>query len=155
MGLLVKTPWQLETSEEFNTTISVITGGEGKLHLQHESTGAKLVVRYTFIGGGVSKGAFLNIAESLKSDPSGGFSNVKVARAAHVFGPADFPCWGWMAVGGATAGIFQPSFMSQSGGAVGVALFGFIPFGGIAFWGRFNSIMPSVGPSLLMCKYAI
>ncbi len=151
---LTKTPWKLETSEDLNTTIAFFTGGEGKLYFVHDSTGEKLTVKYNYFAAGMSKGAIANIAESLTTDPSGGFSNVKV-RDGFSFGTSSFPCKGWLLMGGATAGIFQPSFMSQSGGSVALAMFGAIPFGGIPIWGRFNSIMPGAGPSVAFVNYSV
>lgn len=153
MSVLVRTPWKLETSEEFGTSITVITGAKGKLHFEHEATGAKFKVDYNYLAAGVSKGFVFNIAESLTTDPSGGFTNVKTTSGS--FGPSSFPCVGYLWLGAATAGIFQPSFLSHSGLDLCVAVFGGVPFGGIPFWGRFNSIMPSAGPSVAFCKFSV
>lgn len=149
-----KTPWKLETSEESSVSIFVGSWGGGKLYFENEQSGEKFNVSYIFFGAGTSKGFSINYSESLKTDPSGGFSNVKVLRGFG-FGPSTFPCAGRMVITTATAGIFQPSFISHSGLSVCVASFGFIPFGGITFWGRFNSIMPSAGPSVAACHFSI
>lgn len=152
MSIFKKSPWAYDTSEEFSTSIWVINGGGGKLHFEHETTKEKLVVKYSYVGGGTSKGAVINIAESVITDPSGAFTNVKTVPWLS-FGPDIFPCKGWMVLFGATAGVFQPSFISHSGLDVGVAIFGFLGGRAVPFWGRFNSLLPSVGPALLLCQY--
>lgn len=154
MAMLKETPWIYETSQEFGESILIFSGAEGKLYFANELTGQKLEVKYSYFSVGVSKGAVLNIAESLKSDPSEGFGKVQV-RSGSDFGPASFPCSGWMVFAGGTAGIFQPSFMSHSGLTLCYAIFGGIPFGGVPFWGRFNSIMPSAGASAAFCQFSL
>jgi len=154
MAVFEKTPWKLDTSEESSVSVLFFSWGKGSLYLVNESTGEKLKVNYGFGSAGASKGAAINLAESLSTDPSGGFSNVKVLRGFG-FGPSTFPCFGQMVIAGATAGVFQPSFLSHSGLSVCVASFGLIPFGGIQFWGRFNSILPSAGPSVAGCYFQV
>ncbi|MBS1792977.1 MAG: hypothetical protein JSS81_03940 [Acidobacteria bacterium] len=154
MAVLETTPWKLETSEESSVSVLFFGWGGGSLYLTNDSTNEKLKLNYVFGGAGLSKGTMINLAESLTTDPSGGFSNVKVLRGFG-FGSYHFPCFGRIHVIGATAGIFQPSFVSHSGLSLCVALFGVVPFGGLAFWGRFNSILPSAGPSVLGCRFYI
>ncbi len=154
MAVLEKTPWKFETSEESSVSLFVAGWGGGTLYFVNESSSEKLKLKYGFVGVGSSKGFFLNLSESAQSDPSGGFFNVRVLQGFG-FGPARFPCVGRMVLGAATAGIFQPSFVSHSGLSLCFASFGLIPFGGVAFWGRFNSIMPSAGPSVAMCYFSI
>jgi hypothetical protein len=154
MAVFETTHWKLDTSEESSVSLLFFSWGGGSLYLINESTGEKLKINYGFGSVGASKGAAINLAESLPTDPSGGFSNVKVLRGFG-FGAWSFPCFGQMIVGGATAGVFQPSFLSHSGLSLCVASFGLIPFGGIQFWGRFNSILPSAGPSAAGCHFHI
>jgi hypothetical protein len=74
------TPWKLETSEETSAGLLIFTGGAGKLYFVDDHTPQqKLVVKYKYGSLGTSKGASFNYAESLTTDPSGGFNNVKVA----------------------------------------------------------------------------
>jgi hypothetical protein len=153
MALDFNTPWVYDTSSEEGSSVWVFTGGKGILYFNNEvNTNEKLVVKYSYLSAGTSKGALINIAESLVTDPSSGFSNVK-ASSIRSFGKTSFPCVGWIVSVGATAGVFQPSFMSQSGLSLAVFLFGFLPFAGIPVWGRFNSILPSAGPSAGFCTY--
>ena len=150
MALENVTPWVFKTSQETSQGIAVI-GGEGKLYFENTVTGEQLILYYSFLSVGVAKGATLNYSEALKSDPSGATSNV-----IGEFGPGYFPCWGNMLVFGATAGIFQPSFMSHSGASFAMAEFGvFSSFARIGMWGRFNSLLPSAGPSLAFCHFEI
>jgi hypothetical protein len=62
-----------------------------------------------------------------------------------------------MLIGGATAGIFQLSSWQHSGVAVAHAVFGRVPpgFAYITLWGQFNSILPSVGPSVAACYFSL
>ena len=89
--ILDTTPRGDETSEEFDTTILVFNGGEGKLYFQDEN-GQDLVVKYSYYGAGSGKGAVYNIAESLKTDDSGGLGKVNV-RHGYYFGPEPFLVW--------------------------------------------------------------
>lgn len=151
MALFDKTPWKYETSEETSYSGWVITGGEGKLYLKQQATGESMTLKYNFAGVGVSKGAVLNFAQSLTTDDSDGISHV-YARSSTPFDKSMFPCQGWIVLAGATAGIFQPSFLSHSGLTVAIMVFGFIPMAHVSFWGRFNSILPGAGPSVLQCS---
>jgi hypothetical protein len=150
MSLLFDTTdWYLQTSREFGESIAFISGAEGVLFFANDKTHQKLTVPYTYLSAGLAKGVVFNIAESLTTDPSGGITNVQMS-GGQTFGIQTFPCMGvaWMI--GATAGIFQPSFMSHSGISALTVQFGLglLPRGKVALWGRFNSILPSVGPSL-------
>ena len=147
-----RTPWKYDTSTEEGYSGWVISGGEGRVWFVNQNDGDAFSVRYTFIAAGVAKGAIVNYAKSVTEDTSGGFSHVR-AWLGYDFGPTDFPCCGWMVVAGGTAGIFQPSFMDQSGGDVAVVLFGGAPFAGIPIYGRFNSLLPSAGLSVYFCSF--
>jgi len=153
MSLFTKTPWKYDTSEETSYSGWVITGGEGKLYLKRQGSGEKMTLKYGFAGVGVSKGAVVNFTQSLTTDDSDGISHVYTRNGA--LQTDMFPCQGWIVAGGATAGIFQPSFMSHSGLTIAVMVFGFIPAGYVWFWGRFNSILPSAGPSVFSCSLRI
>ena len=109
-------------------------------------------MKYTYVSAGLSKDAVFRIAQSLATDPDGGIGSVQ-AKNPSAFTKDSFPCMGWVATLGGTAGIFQPPFMSRSGLSASVFLFGFAPFAGVRAWGRFNSIMPSVGPSFGICSF--
>ncbi len=154
MPLFEKTPWKYDTSEETSYTGWVITGGEGKLYLKKQGASDVMKVQYNFAGAGVSRGAILNFSQSLTTDDSDGISHV-YARSSTPFDKNMFPCQGWIVTGGATAGIFQPSFMSHSGLSLALMVFGFIPMGYVWYWGRFNSILPGAGPSVLLCSLRV
>lgn len=152
MDFNFRTPWVYDTSNEFGASGWIISGAEGTLYFKNENNDDKLVVNYSYMSVGLSKGAAVNIAESLVTDPSGGFCNVRALNPSS-FGKRSFPCKGWVVFLGATAGVFQLSAMSQSGLVLGIFLFGAAPFAGVPVWGRFNSILPSAGPSAGFCTY--
>ena len=156
MGLLFDTTdWHLNTSRESGCSIAMVSGAEGALYFANDKTRQQLTVPYSYISVGVSKGAAFNIEASLESDPSGGITNVAVSSGG-TFGTQVFPCMGvaWMI--GASAGIFQPSFMAQSGISAITVQFGMglLPRAKVAIWGRFNSILPTLGPSLGLFSFS-
>ena len=149
--------WEYDTSNEDSVSITVVTGGEGKLYFVNKATSQHLSFRYTFLTAGLAKGAVLNIAKSLVSTPSGGIAKVRV-RDGLTFDATRFPCKGVVITGGLTAGIFTPSFIDDSGAQVSFLGLGFAPFffAWVPVWGRFSSILPSGGISLglIACETA-
>jgi hypothetical protein len=151
------TPWVYDTSDEISYSLLFWTGGSGRIFLHNESTKEKFVMSFFYETLGKSKDLFVNYAESLKSDPSAGFGHV-VVRGDCSFGRELLPCYGYLLVGAATAGLAQPSFMSRSGGQVAIAYLGpvpLVPLVMIPFYGRFNSALPSVGVSAGLCRFDI
>lgn len=147
-----KSSWKYDTSEEEGSSFLVFSGANGTIWFTDPSTGEGFSVWYTYFAAGPAKGAVWNYAKALKTDPSDGFSHVRIIRGGE-FGPDSFPCTGWMLMGAATAGIFQPSFLAQSGAETVLAFFGTFPFAVIPYWGRFNSLMPSAGTAMAVCHF--
>jgi hypothetical protein len=149
---MFKSPWKYDTAEEDSVSVGPVTGGRGILYLINPSENTGCNVNYQYGSLGTAKGAVVNYAKSWKSTASGGLTHV-YSRPFHDFDTDDFPCGGYLLVVGETAGIFAPSFFDNSGMSVVIAIFGFIPFAALAFWGNFDSALPSAGVSAALCKF--
>jgi hypothetical protein len=145
MGLLLRTDWKLDTSEEkagsFFATVAF-----GKLYFSNVSSGEKMVVKYRSISIGDGKGLPAGANWSNASDPSGGFDNVGVVHG-HYFGPMSFPCRGYMiGIGASSAVVGSILGMDVTGGGLSVAIFGILPvFAAIRMWGLGRAAIPGVG----------
>jgi hypothetical protein len=152
-AIMFKSPWKYDTAAEESVSLGMTTGGWGTMCFINSASGETFEVDYIYGALGPSKGAIANFAKSIKSTPSGRLTHV-YARPAHTFGPGDFACGGYLAVVSATAGIFAPSFFPDSGASLVLAEFGLIPFATVAFWGLFDSLVPSTGICGALCKFS-
>ncbi|WP_448952195.1 hypothetical protein [Labrys neptuniae] len=147
----VRSPWKYDTSEEESGSVYV-TGGTGRLYFINANDGSKFSIQYDFLSAGVAKGPPLNYAKSFAQDDSGGLTHVR-CREGRYFGPESFPCNGLLLSLGATPGVFGPSFMDHGANGT-IFFFGAIPWAGIVTWGKFSSILPSIGPSAGIVRYS-
>lgn len=145
VGYLLKTNWQLDTSEETSGSL-LATIAFGKLYFSDTTTGDKMVVKYRSFGVGEGKGLPIGANWSNTSDPSGGFDNVGVVPG-HYFGPLSFPCRGYMiGIGASSAVVGSILGMDVTGGGLSMAIFGMIPvFAAIRMWGLGRAALPGAG----------
>ncbi len=151
IGVLAKTAWKLDTSEEKSGSL-LVTVAFGKLYLSNEDNGAKMVVKYRSISVGESKGLPVGANWSTTSDPSGSDGNVGVVDG-HYFGPMSFSCRGYMFGMGGNVGLLKrvdPSTGQTStipsGGGLTIACFGIAPvFAALRMWGLGRAALPGIG----------
>jgi hypothetical protein len=145
MGLLLKTPWKLDTSEEKSGSF-LLTLAFGKLYFSNDDNGDKMVVKYRCLSVGAGKGAPVGANWSNTSDPSGDFENVGV-MPGYYFSSFMFPCRGYIIGVGASSGVVGSVLgMDVTGGGVAVAIFGMVPvIAAVRVWGMGRSVLPSVG----------
>jgi len=147
MGILLKTDWKLDTSEEKAGSLFA-TVAWGKLYFSNVASGDKMTVKYRSISIGDGKGLPAGANWSNASDPSGGFDNVGVMPGKY-FGPLSFPCHGYMiGIGGSSAVVGSILGMDVTGGGVSMAIFGIVPvFAAIRMWGFGRAALPGLGAS--------
>ena len=155
MGLLLKTDWKLDTSEEKSGSL-LATVAWGKLYFSNTSSGEKMTVKYRSVSLGESKGLPIGANWSNTSDPSGGFDNVGVAHG-HVFDSLSFPCRGYMiGLGASSAVVGSILGMDVTGGGVSVAIFGMWPvFAAIRMWGMGRAAVPGAGIGAGLATYEL
>jgi hypothetical protein len=147
--------WEYDTSNEESTSIALITGAAGKLFFINPETDEHLEFKYSILSVGASKGGAVNVAKSVATSSSGGFTKVQV-RSGHLFNKHKFPCNGVVIATGVTAGVFAPSFINDAGIQAAFLGFGGNLFAWVPVWGLFSAALPSAGVSvgLLSCETA-
>jgi len=151
MSLFTTSPWTYDTSQETSGSILIATAGQGTLYFVNSDTGETMQVPYSYKGLGTGKGAVANFAQSTADNPSDG--TVQVLPWG-TFDSTIFPCSGQLVTVGATAGIFQPSFLPNSGACACIFAFGMVPPQAYLLTvGEFNSVLPSAGISQCWVSY--
>ena len=155
MGLFQETDWAYQTSDEESSSYGIVTGGNGHFFLSNAVSGDNMIINYNYAAVGSAKGSVWNVAASLTTDSSGQFCNVSTL-CGFDFDANSFPCQGFIFFVGVSAGIFQLSFMNQSGLDLAVVVFGMLPpFAVVPIWGRFNSLMPTGGVSMAGASFSV
>ncbi|HUI74797.1 MAG TPA: hypothetical protein VLX32_07635 [Candidatus Acidoferrum sp.] len=147
MGLMLRTDWKLDTSEEKSGSL-FFSVAYGKLYFSNTVTKEKFAVNYRCFSVGEGKGLPVGANWSNTADPSGGFDNVGVAPG-HYFGSLAFPCDGYMMGIGASSGFVGSIFgYHVTGGGYSIAFFGMMPvFAAIRMWGKGRAAFPGAGIS--------
>jgi len=155
MGILLKTDWKLDTSEEKSGSLFA-TLAFGKLYFSNVSTGEKMTVKYNYISIGAGKGLPVGANWSNAKDPSGGFDNVGVMPGKY-FGPLSFPCRGYMiGVGASMAVVGSILGMDVTGGGLSIVIFGVVPvFAAVRMWGLGRAAIPGAGTAAGLANYEL
>lgn len=144
---LYASDWSLYTSEDYEASLLVLSGGFGALYAKNDKTGEDVKIRMHFFGGGPSVGLPANIGKSEKDYPSGGVGKVGV-KSGHTMWGNDFAGRGWILQMSATAG-FLGSIAGKDYNGAGLAIiyFGMPPFHkAIArMWSTNKMVAPSAG----------